>query len=101
MRATPCGSVTSPGACGLFSVILKPVPESAFAAFFDSLALFGMGYSWGGFESLIIPFDCSTYRTATQWQPGGPAMRLQIGLEDPADLIADLAQGFACLEAAR
>ncbi|OYX84573.1 MAG: cystathionine beta-lyase [Azorhizobium sp. 35-67-5] len=89
------------GACGLFSVILKPVPEPAFAAFFDSLALFGMGYSWGGFESLIIPFDCSTYRTATQWQPGGPAMRLQIGLEDPADLIADLAQGFACLEAAR
>lgn len=88
------------GACGLFSAILKPVPEPAFAAFFDALALFGMGYSWGGFESLIIPFDCSSYRTATTWAPGGPAMRLHIGLEEPADLMADLAQGFAAMAAA-
>lgn len=89
------------GACGLFSAILKPVPEAALATFFDSLTLFGMGYSWGGFESLIIPFDCSSYRTATRWQPGGPAIRLHIGLEAPADLIADLSQAFARMDAAR
>ncbi|MEW6121170.1 MAG: cystathionine beta-lyase [Pseudomonadota bacterium] len=88
------------GASGLFSAILKPVPEPAFAAFFDSLALFGMGYSWGGFESLVIPFDCSSYRTATRWQPEGPAIRLHVGLEAPGDLIADLAQGFARMDAA-
>ncbi|MDE1567226.1 cystathionine beta-lyase [Aquabacter sediminis] len=82
------------GASGLFSLILKPVAEEKVAAFFDSLALFGMGYSWGGYESLAIPFDCSSYRTATTWAPGGPAVRLHIGLEDPADLMADLAQGL-------
>lgn len=82
------------GACGLFSFVLKPEAEKNIAAFFDSLALFGMGYSWGGFESLAIPFDCSTYRTATKWNPGGPAVRLHIGLEDPDDLIADLAAGL-------
>jgi cystathionine beta-lyase len=85
------------GSSGLFSIILKPAPKSAVDAFLDSLELFGLGYSWGGFESLAIPFDCSTYRTATQWTPGGPAVRLHIGLEDPADLIADLEQGLAKL----
>lgn len=89
------------GASGLFSVILQPAPKPAVDAFLDSLALFGLGYSWGGFESLAIPFDCSSYRTATRWNPGGPAIRLQIGLEDPADLIADLDSGFAALAAAR
>ncbi|TCT02660.1 cystathionine beta-lyase [Aquabacter spiritensis] len=89
------------GASGLFGVILKPAPEPAVAAFFDALVLFGMGYSWGGFESLAIPFDCSDYRTATQWRAEGPAIRLHIGLEEPADLIADLAQAFAKLDAAR
>lgn len=88
------------GACGLFSAILHPVPERAMAALFDSLSLFGMGYSWGGFESLIIPFDCSEYRTATKWQPEGPAIRLHVGLEEPEDLIADLAKGFAKMEEA-
>ena len=89
------------GASGLFSIILEPVPKRAVDAFLDSLALFGLGYSWGGYESLAIPFDCSTYRTATPWNPGGPAIRLQIGLEDPADLIADLDSGFTALAAAR
>ncbi|MDQ0305181.1 cystathionine beta-lyase [Ancylobacter polymorphus] len=89
------------GASGLFSIILEPVPKPAVDAFLDSLALFGLGYSWGGYESLAIPFDCSAYRTATCWTPGGPAIRLQIGLEDPADLIADLDSGFAALAAAR
>lgn len=85
------------GSSGLFSIILKPAPKPAVDAFLDNLELFGLGYSWGGFESLAIPFDCSTYRTATQWAPGGPAVRLHIGLEDPADLIADLERGLAKL----
>ena len=50
---------------GLFSIVLKPAPQSAVYAFLDALTLFGMGYSWGGFESLAIPFDCASYRTAT------------------------------------
>ncbi|MBE7245593.1 MAG: cystathionine beta-lyase [Actinomycetospora chiangmaiensis] len=88
------------GASGLFGVILKPVPEAALAAMLDGLELFGMGFSWGGFESLVIPFDCAGYRTATQWAPGGPALRFHIGLEDTADLKADLDAGFARLRAA-
>ncbi|MCJ2052760.1 cystathionine beta-lyase [Methylobacterium sp. J-070] len=88
------------GASGLFGVILRPVPEAAVAAMLDGLELFGMGFSWGGFESLVIPFDCAGYRTATQWAPGGPALRFHIGLEDTADLKADLDAGFARLRAA-
>ncbi len=82
------------GSSGLFSIILQPGPEKAVAAMLNSLELFGMGYSWGGFESLVIPFDCSPYRSATKWSPPGPALRLQIGLEDTADLKADLDRGF-------
>lgn len=82
------------GATGLFSFILKPVPQAAVHALLDGLALFGLGYSWGGFESLAVPFDCAPYRSATKWAPGGPAIRLHIGLEDPDDLIADLARGL-------
>jgi cystathionine beta-lyase len=66
----------------------------------DGLELFGMGYSWGGYESLVIPFDCAKYRTATTWNPGGPGLRFQIGLEDVEDLQADLDAGFARLQAA-
>jgi cysteine-S-conjugate beta-lyase len=88
------------GSSGLFSVILKPVPETAVAAFLDGLQLFGLGYSWGGYESLVIPFDCSPYRTATRWAPGGPALRFSIGLEDAEDLKADLDRGFARLRGA-
>lgn len=83
------------GASGLFSIVLRPAPQQAVDAMLDTLRLFGMGYSWGGFESLIIPFDCSTYRTATKWAPGGPTLRLHIGLENLNDLKADLADGFA------
>ena len=57
------------GASGLFSIILQPCSEDAVAAMLDGLELFGMGYSWGGYESLVIPFDCATYRTATTWAP--------------------------------
>ena len=85
------------GACGLFSIVLKPTPQSAVFAFIDALTLFGIGSSWGGFESLVIPFDCSRVRTATQWAPGGPTVRFHIGLEDVDDLIADLEQGFAAM----
>lgn len=89
------------GASGLFSIVLKPVSQKAVDALLDTLKLFGMGYSWGGFESLIIPFDCSDYRTATTWAPGGPTLRLHIGLESFDDLKADLERGFAALAAAR
>ena len=85
------------GASGLFSVVLKPVPREKVAAMLDGLKLFGMGYSWGGFESLILPFDPSAYRTATKWKADGPAIRLHIGLEDVEDLKADLEAGFARL----
>jgi len=88
------------GASGLFSLVLKPAPENAVHAFLNSLQLFGMGFSWGGYESLVILFDCSSYRTATTWAPGGPALRFHIGLEDTRDLIADLEQGFSAFSRA-
>jgi cysteine-S-conjugate beta-lyase len=88
------------GASGLFSIILKPASRAAVGAMLDHLELFGLGYSWGGYESLIIPFDCRTYRTATQWNPEGPALRFAVGLEDIEDLKADLDRGFARLRAA-
>ena len=88
------------GASGLFSIVLKPAPQKAVDALLNAVKLFGMGYSWGGFESLIIPFDCSPYRTATKWAPGGPALRLHIGLENVDDLKADLERGFAAFNVA-
>jgi len=88
------------GASGLFSMVLKPVPKKAYHAFVDSLELFGIGASWGGYESLAIPFDCTALRTATRWEPGGPTVRFHIGLEAVDDLIADLEHGFAALAAA-
>lgn len=87
------------GASGLFSIVLKPVPQKAYYAFLDSLEMFGIGASWGGYESLAIPFDCAPMRTATHWQPGGPTVRFHIGLEAVDDLIADLERGFAALAA--
>ncbi len=87
------------GSSGLFAIILKPVSRTQLAAMLDGLKLFGMGYSWGGFESLIVPFDPTPYRTATRWTAPGPALRLHIGLEDVADLKAELAQALARLSA--
>jgi cysteine-S-conjugate beta-lyase len=89
------------GACGLFSVVFRPARQEAVFAFLNALRLYGMGASWGGYESLAIPFDCSSVRTATKWVPGGPTVRLHIGLEDVGDLIADLERGFAAFAAAR
>jgi cystathionine beta-lyase len=89
------------GACGLFGAVFKPVAAHAANAFVDALTLFGIGASWGGYESLAIPFDATRMRTATRWAPGGPTVRLHIGLEGVDDLIADLERGFAALAAAR
>jgi cystathionine beta-lyase len=88
------------GACGLFSIVLQPVPQAAVHAVLDALTLFGIGASWGGFESLAIPFDCTAMRSATPWDPGGPTVRFHIGLEDVDDLIGDLERGFAAAAAA-
>ncbi len=82
------------GSSGLFSFMLDGGGEAARAALIDGLAHFGIGYSWGGFESLAIPVDPASIRTATRWEAKGPLVRLQIGLEDPADLIEDLAAGL-------
>ena len=89
------------GASGLFSVVFKPVAQSAVNAFLNELTLFGIGASWGGYESLAIPFDCAPIRTATKWTPGGPTVRIHVGLEEVDDLIGDLERGFAAFAAAR
>jgi len=83
------------GASSLFSVLLKPCSKAAVAALVDGLELFGLGASWGGYESLILPFQPGANRTAShRWQPDTPAVRLHIGLENPKDLMADLEAGF-------
>ena len=82
------------GGSGLFAVVLQPVAKARIDAMLNGMELFGMGWSWGGFESLIIPTYPELIHTATKWDPGGPCLRLAIGLEDPADLIADLEAGF-------
>jgi len=88
------------GASGLFSIVLKPCSETVLAAMLDHLELFGMGYSWGGFESLIIPSDPNEVRSATRFEAEGPLLRIHAGLEDAGDLITDLEAGFARLKAA-
>jgi cystathionine beta-lyase len=85
------------GAASLFAFVLKPVNAAALTAFVDSLELFGIGSSWGGYESLITVVHADAHRTVKRWEPGGPALRLHIGLEDPDDLIADLTRGFTAL----
>ena len=84
------------GACGLFGLILRPVPEKAVAAMLDGLSHFGLGFSWGGFESLLIPAHIR--RTARPFPAEGPVLRVHAGLEDADDLIADLEKGFARLK---
>ncbi|MFA7601848.1 MAG: cystathionine beta-lyase [Novosphingobium sp.] len=93
------------GGCGLFSFVFKGGDADDRARFIDALRLFGIGYSWGGYESLIVPVDPAPIRAVTPWPPAGmdPAdrfgVRLAIGLEDPVDLIADLDQAFAAMGA--
>ncbi|WP_411288170.1 cystathionine beta-lyase [Phenylobacterium sp.] len=83
------------GACGLFAFALKPAPDAAVEAFLDTLSLFGLGFSWGGFESLAISGDPQLKSRVFQPDYGGPLIRLHIGLEHPDDLIADLKHGLA------
>jgi cysteine-S-conjugate beta-lyase len=84
------------GACGLFGVILKPAPKERVEAMLNGLRWFKLGVSWGGFESLILPIN-DAVRSVTRWEPEGPYLRLHVGLEDPDDLIDDLAGGLARL----
>jgi cysteine-S-conjugate beta-lyase len=86
------------GACGLFGLVLKPAPEAAVAAFVDGLRHFGLGWSWGGFESLIVP--AHILRTARPFPAEGPVLRIHAGLEDADDLLADLDQGLERLKRA-
>ncbi|EZP54848.1 cystathionine beta-lyase [Sphingomonas sp. RIT328] len=88
------------GSSGLFSFVLDGGGEAPRAALIDALELFGIGYSWGGFESLAIPADPARIRTAAPRDYAGPLVRLQIGLEDADDLIADLDRGLAAFRAA-
>ena len=83
------------GACGLFAFVLKPAPPDATAAFLNALELIGLGFSWGGFESLAIDCDPQLKVRSFCKHYGGALVRLHIGLEDPADIIADLEAGFA------
>jgi cystathionine beta-lyase len=89
------------GASGLFGFVLNGGDDAARTAMIDGLRHFGIGYSWGGFESLALPVDPASIRTATSWDAEGPLVRLHIGLEDPADLIADLAAGLGRFSAPR
>ncbi|AJP73221.1 cystathionine beta-lyase [Sphingomonas hengshuiensis] len=89
------------GSSGLFSFVLNGGDDAARTALIDGLEHFAIGYSWGGYESLAIPADPERIRTETPWRAEGPLVRLQIGLEDPDDLIADLEAGLARFTAAR
>ena len=90
------------GACGLFGVVLKEgVSDRALCAMIDGMELYGIGASWGAFESLMMPFDPREARSATQWPHKGPCFRVHAGLENIDDLIADLEAGFARLRAMR
>ncbi|MEE8560238.1 MAG: cystathionine beta-lyase [Alphaproteobacteria bacterium] len=82
------------GASGVFGVILKDYPKRAVAAMLDGMELFAMGYSWGGYESLILPADLTNLRTAAKWRAEGPLIRIHAGLEGLDDLIRDLDLGF-------
>jgi cystathionine beta-lyase len=88
------------GASGLFGVVLNACSETQFAAMLDHMSLFRLGYSWGGYESLLVPTYPSDLRSAERWEAPGPSLRLHVGLEDVDDLIADLEQGFDRLRSA-
>jgi len=88
------------GAASLFSLVLNPVNKKQITAFVNALKLFGIGSSWGGYESLVTAPNITPLRTATKWIADGPVIRLHIGLEDPEDLIADVSQAFAEMSAA-
>jgi len=86
------------GASGLFGLVLNDYSDNAMAAMLDGLALYGMGASWGGFESLILPTNPGPIRSATEWTES-PSIRIHAGLEDVDDLMEDLDKGFERLNA--
>jgi len=88
------------GAAALFSFVMQSAHAKQVPAFVNALELFGIGSSWGGYESLAVVAHADRYRSATKWSPGGETLRLHIGLEDPDDLIADLERGFASMKKA-
>ena len=88
------------GAAGLFAIVLQPKSEKAVDAMLDALRLFGLGFSWGGFESLAVSCDHQFGVRSVRPDFKGPVMRFSIGLEDPDDLIADLRQGLDAFAAA-
>ncbi len=89
------------GASGLFAAVLKPAPLPALKAFFNGLKLVGIGFSWGGYESLALPVHPERYRTATAWEEEGPVVRFHAGLEDIDDIKADIDNGFAAMTQAQ
>ena len=86
------------GSSGLFGVVLQDYSDEAIAAMLDGMKLYGMGASWGGFESLILPTSPKPIRTATVWDEG-PTIRVHAGLEDPDDLLEDFERGLDRLKA--
>lgn len=89
------------GSSGLFSILMKPLAAGQIKAFFNALKIFGVGYSWGGFESLCVHVRPQNNRTAEPWTEAGPVFRLSAGLEDADDLIADLDRALAAMAAAK
>jgi len=85
------------GSSGLFSIVLTPRPADRVAAMLEGMTLFKMGFSWGGYESLAVPANVRALRSATKFPYEGQLIRFHAGLEDPADLIADLEAAFARL----
>ena len=89
------------GASGLFGVVLKPISKPSLKAFFNALRHFGMGFSWGGFESLCVHVHPEKNRSATRWTAEGPVLRFHAGLEHIDDLTADLEHAFAAMRSVR
>lgn len=83
------------GASGLFAIVLASQDPRSSTVFAEALSLFGLGFSWGGFESLVLPGNPAGSRTATRWDEPGRLVRIAVGLEEPVDLEADLEQALA------
>ncbi len=89
------------GSSGLFGVVLKPIPLPALKAFFNAFKLFGIGFSWGGYESLCVHVHPENYRSTTVWDKEGPVLRFHAGLEDIEDLKIDLNRAFNAMAGAQ
>jgi len=89
------------GSCGLFGMVMKETSEAKIGAFVDALHHFGLGYSWGGYESLVIALQPARVRVVSDWPADSWIVRLHIGLEDPEDLLSNLAQAFDAMKTAK